>query len=391
MNVLIVVEPGVDGVFRHVEGLCRFLFSKGASLHLAYSSVRGSAGLDELVAAVRERGGQTLDLRVGNAPCPGDVSALLKLRRLARAVRPDVIHAHSSKAGVLGRALALTGIKARYFYTAHAYYGMGGSRGLKTAFFNAIEAVCGRIGGSINISADESAFATQRLRIPPRRIHVIHNPVDTARFRPPTADERAAIRARFKIPADARVLGSVGRLSFQKDPATMYRAVAEAMRKHERLWFCQVGRGEMESELAALAAQLGMTSRMVSIPYLESPAEIYRAFDAFILTSRYEAGWPFVVLEAMASDLPVIVTAAPGTSNISRGGLSHCWTAGCGDVNGFAAAIDAWLLDAASGRPINHRQVAEERFSIAVLFGAVLELYEKGVNPRFSCERTSGT
>lgn len=381
MTILIVVEPGVDGVFRHVEELCRFLFSRGATVHLAYSSKRGSEGLIALVASVRQRGGQTLDLRVGNAPCPSDLKAFLKLRKLARTVRPDVIHAHSSKAGVLGRALALSGIKARFFYTAHAYYGMGGSRGLKTAFFNFIEAMFGRIGTTINLSEDESAFAMNRLRIPRSRIHVIENPVNATVFHPPHGHEREQIRARLKIPDGALVLGSVGRLSFQKDPQTMYGAVAEAMNKNAALWLCHVGRGEMEAELRTLAQQLGIAARLVSIPYIESPAEIYRSFDAFILTSRYE-GCPLVLLEAMASNLPVIVTAAAGTSNIVHGGLSHCWTAPCGDISGIANAIAAWAGDVGNHRPINHRQIAEERFGIEVLYGAVHQLYLNGITPR---------
>ena len=386
VNVLTVVEPGEDGVFRHVEGLCRFLFSRGVTIHLAYSSKRGSAGLVALVESVRQHGGQTLDMRIGNAPCPSDLKAFFKLRKLARTVRPDVIHAHSSKAGVLGRALALSGIKARFFYTAHAYYGMGGAGGLKAAFFNFIEAVLGRIGTTINISDDESAFAMQKLRIPRNRIRVIHNPVNTAEFRPARGDERKEIRARFGIPEGALVLGSVGRLSFQKDPQTMYQAVAEAMGKHSNLWLCHVGRGEMEAELRTLADRLGIAARLVNIPYLESPAEIYRAFDAFSVTSRYEAGWPLVVLEALASDLPVIVSACPGASNISQGGLSHCWTAQCGDISGFANAIESWAVDIQNHRTINHRQVAEERFGIDALFGAVHQLYSTGINPRAACK-----
>ena len=139
MKVLIVVEPGVDGVFRHVEGLCQYLFSQQVEVHLAYSSLRGSDGLKTLVEAVRNRGGQTLDMRTGNAPCLADMRAFIKLRGLARKVRPDVIHAHSSKAGVLGRTLALAGIKAGFFYTAHAYYGLSGARSRKISFFNWIE------------------------------------------------------------------------------------------------------------------------------------------------------------------------------------------------------------------------------------------------------------
>ena len=149
MKVLIVVEPGVDGVFRHVEGLCQYLFSQQVEVHLAYSSLRGSDGLKTLVEAVRNRGGQTLDMRTGNAPCLADMRAFIKLRGLARKVRPDVIHAHSSKAGVLGRTLALAGIKAGFFYTAHAYYGLSGARSRKISFFNWIERIFGKIGNEM--------------------------------------------------------------------------------------------------------------------------------------------------------------------------------------------------------------------------------------------------
>lgn len=375
MNVLLVIEPGVDGAFRHVEGLCRFLFTRDVTVHLAYSSVRGSDGLDELVRAVGERGGRTLDLRVGNAPQPADAKAFRALRRLARTLRPEVIHAHSSKAGVLVRLLALSGVGARYFYTAHAYYGMGGVRDPKTVLFNALETAFGRVGTTINISADEAAFARGVLKVPQKRINVIHNPVDTTTFRPSVEDERASIRTRFGIPEHALVLGSVGRLSYQKDPETMHRAVAAAMAQHRELWFCRVGRGELETELDGLVADLGIRTRMVALPYLDSPAEIYRAFDAFISTSRYEAGWPFVVLEALASDLPVVVTAGAGTSDIAAGGLTHCWTADAGDADGFARAVECWAIDAPNRRPINHRAIAEDRFGVDALFGALLELY----------------
>ena len=82
MNVLEVVEPGVDGVFRHVEGLTRFLASSGVRVSLAYSDVRGSEGLRRLVAEVIASGGKALNLAVGNRPAASDLFAALKLRRL---------------------------------------------------------------------------------------------------------------------------------------------------------------------------------------------------------------------------------------------------------------------------------------------------------------------
>ena len=68
LRLLLVSEPGIDGVFRHVEGLTHYCLRQGIETHLAYSDERGSAGLQKLLATVRAAGGETLNLRVGNAP-----------------------------------------------------------------------------------------------------------------------------------------------------------------------------------------------------------------------------------------------------------------------------------------------------------------------------------
>ena len=124
-RVMLVFEPGVDGVFRYVEGLARQLVERPEiALQVAYSSLRGSAGLDETVAFLRARSVPILDLRVNNMPAPGDLRAIVQLLRFVRAEKPDVIHAHSSKAGVLVRTLALLGVKAKLLYAPHGYYQM---------------------------------------------------------------------------------------------------------------------------------------------------------------------------------------------------------------------------------------------------------------------------
>ena len=102
-RILLVVEPGVDGVFRHVEALVHFLLPQGFEVDLAYSDVRKSDRLAVLVEHVLAKGGRVLNLRVGNSPGPGDLRAFLSLRRFVRERKPAVIHAHSSKAGGLAR------------------------------------------------------------------------------------------------------------------------------------------------------------------------------------------------------------------------------------------------------------------------------------------------
>ena len=377
MRILLVVEPGIDGVFRHVEGLIHHLLAEQQEVHLAYSDRRGSAHLEKLTALVTARGGECLNLRIGNAPELGDLSALARLWALTRRLRPEVVHGHSSKAGVLVRMLPLLGIRARFFYSPQAYYGLAPRPGKAVHLYNAVERLFGRVGTTITISNDEAAFATGTLKIPRANIRVIHNPVDTAVFRPATPEERRQCRAALGFPEDAVVLGALGRLSFQKDPQTLYRAIAPVLRARKDVLLCHCGQGELDGELQRLARELGIADRIVRKAYFDEPAAFYQALDGFVLTSRYEAGWPIVLLEALATDLPLIVSDAPGTTGIGAAGLSHCWTAPAEQVEQFTAALESWLADRPAGRPSNHRRTAIERFSPAKAFGAVLEAYRQ--------------
>ena len=374
LTILHVSEPGVDGVFTFVEGVADQMIARGHKVHLAYSTRRGSPALTALVERVGKAGGETLDLEVGNAPGPRDALALFRLWRLARRVRPQIIHAHSSKAGVLGRTLALLGIGARYFYSPHAYYGLVATPGQKTAFFNAIERFFGRVGTTITCSADEKQFAISTLNLPEKRARLLFNGVDCDRFAPPDSASRAAARREFGISDSAAVLGTIGRVCFQKDPQTLYHAVARAMSHHPELHLLHVGRGEFDGEIARLAAQLGVSTRSTRLAFLAEPEKFYAACDAFILPSRYE-GLSISAIEALASDLPVVFSRGPGFADFLNLGLSHCWTAEAEDAEGFAQAIEAWLADRAAARPINHRALASEHFDTNQCVDRMLAIY----------------
>jgi glycosyltransferase involved in cell wall biosynthesis len=377
MNVLQVVEPGLDGVFRHVEGLTRFLTSRGVQVSLAYSDVRGSEGLRRLVSEVASSGGKTLNLAVGNKPSVADALAAMKLRRLIVEIEPDIVHAHSSKAGGLVRLPFVAARRSAVFYTPHAYYGMASRNGAGPWVFDRIERVLARRATTINISRDEAEFARARLGVQPERQRVIHNPVRTDTFRPASAEERAAARGAIGVPVKAFAIGSVGRMTFQKDPETLYRALAPLLRRRPELYLLHLGEGELRDDLKSLCAALMIERQVRFCGYAEDPLAFYHALDAFGMTSRYEAGWPIVILEALACGLPIVSSRAPGTADIDKAGLSHCWTAAAGDIAGFEAAFAALLEDQPLARPNNHRELALDRFSPEACYGAVLNEYRE--------------
>lgn len=377
MKVLHVMEPGFGGVLRHVEGLVECQLQAGLGVALAYSSRRPSPRLFQLVARVRAAGGETLDLKVGNAPCPGDLTAARALSRLLGSGRVELVHAHSSKAGALGRVVARLGGRP-CIYTPNAYFGMGRT-GPRALLFNLVERLLGGLAVTVNVSPEERDFARSRLGVPARLQRLVPNGVDTDFFQPATAEQKAAARDVFGLPRQARVLGSLGRLTYQKDPETLYRSFARLLQSHPETWLLHLGEGELAGALEALLDQGGLRDRVRRLEALDDPRPFYHALDGFVLTSRYE-GLPISALEALACDLPLVLTDAPGNRAFGSLGLNRLGYAPVGDVEAISAALESWL--APLGSPCNHRQVCCRELSLARTCARVLELYHEVLSPR---------
>lgn len=378
MRILLASEPGVDGVLRHVEGLTGFLLRAGYVVDLAYSSIRGSDRLTRLAARVVEAGGLSTDLRVGSRPGVGDLGALVRLRHLMKRGSPDVLHGHSSKAGALLRTLRLLGNRRPTFYTPHAYYGMGRHSAAATLVFNSIERALEPLSHTINLSEGEARFAREVLRTPTSRQTLIHNGVNPELFRPADPGLRADLRRRAGIPDGALVLGTVGRFSPQKDPVTLYGAFAMAAARIPNLVLYHLGAGELEAEALAIPRAAGVANRVFHVRYLSEPVAFYQCLDGFVLASIYE-GFAYCILEAMACNLPMILSTAPGNEAFFQLGLTHCWQVPPRRHGDFAAAIEHWASQGLRGNPCNHRAVACERFSEEVCFSRVLALYCEAV------------
>ncbi len=371
-RVLLVGEPGIDGVFRYVEALAHYLCARGIDTDLAYSSLRACPALHELVQFIEARGGKTLDLRTGNWPGWTDIPAFEALLRFVRHRRPDVVHAHSSKAGALVRALRFRGIKLPLFYTPHAYYGMSRPSRRRSPFpflFDVVEAFLSRIGQTINVSKTEADYAHTRLRLPRERQIAIPNGIDCARFCPPTADVREEIRSTLGIPPDALVLGTVARYCHQKDPLTLHRAVRPAMERHPKLWFVHVGSGQ---PLWNHVNALGTHERICRLPSFDPMERLYKALDGFVLSSRYE-GLSLSALEALATNLPLILTQVVGNLDFRNLGLNAVFWAPANDVEGLASAIDLWAT--AQPHSPNHRHSAIQLFRDDLAHNRILNAY----------------
>jgi glycosyltransferase involved in cell wall biosynthesis len=203
---------------------------------------------------------------------------------------------------------------------------------------------------------------------------VIPNPVDVARFRP-DADVRRVARAQLGIPAQALVIGSVARLSPQKQPAAVLALFAMLRKQFPDSYLVLAGRGPLEAALRAQAARMQISSHVVFTGFVEDVAALMPAFDLHVLLSRNE-GFGIATAEAMACGVPVVATDVPGNADILRGSPAGLLVAP-GNIKPSVPVIAALLADPArrAAMGAHGRVQAQARYGIDVVGQLVRDFY----------------
>ena len=312
-------------------------------------------------------------------PSGGDIGAMLGLRRYLHPHGPfDMVHCHSTKAGLVGR-LGLAGCCVPRLYTPHGFFTMDPTRSAPARrAVAAMEAALSRLcHGVIVVSRQEYAHAL-KIGIPPAKLCLI--PHGVALDRPGlTSLECAAIRRQWGL-ADGEVcVGFVGRLTPVKSPETMLRsfaAVASRMRTPARL--VMVGDGPLAGTLRRLSLDLGLDARVIWLG-ARNARPLMEAFDVLAVTSDSEAG-PIVVLEAMAQGLPIVATAVGGISETVQPGVNG-YIAPVRGVAEIAAALDTLVHDSALRERMGHASRALSlKFSSSRMVDQTVRLYDQVVS-----------
>jgi len=246
---------------------------------------------------------------------PNDLRALRALGTLLKRRSFDVAHTHTSKAGVLGRVAARRVGVPRIVHTYHGFpFHEFQSRGRRAAYI-AAERRLGRITDvALCVGTGVAVEAVRRRLVAPERIRTIGVAVDGPEgpdlpAHSPEARDRA--RRALGVPAEATVVGAVGRLAYQKAPED-FVAMLQLLGRADvvGVW---VGGGELADQIDRLAR--AQPARIVLAGERRDVPEILPAFDVFALPSRYE-GLPTAVVEAMVCGIPVAATAVNATSDV---------------------------------------------------------------------------
>ena len=341
MKILrIIARLNVGGPARHVVWLTKALQDDEFQTTLIAGSV--PPGEDDMGYFADENGVRPVYLReMSREISPSDTRSLLKLYRLIKAEKPDIIHTHTAKAGTLGRIAGsmyrwltwgtLVGRPRRirmvhtfHGHVFHSYYSPA-----KTRAFLAIERTLARATDRIVVLSDQQLDEiNKKFRVGNlERFAVVPLGIAIEQF-DSDPSVRQKLRAEFGVQESDVVVGFVGRLTEIKNISLLLHAAAR-IRERKDVKFAIVGDGHLRPDLEQKAASLDIGSNTIFLGNRSDISDIYGALDIVALTSLNE-GTPLSLIEAMAAGKPVISTGVGGVRDLlgavreEYGGFSIC-------------------------------------------------------------------
>jgi len=295
-----------------------------------------------------------------------------ELFQLCRSLQPRVVHSRNlSGLDVLAPA-RLAGVR----HCIHGEHGwdvsdLDGTR-WRPALLRRIHSPL--VDRYVVVSKDLERYLVRRVGIAAGRISQIYNGVDTERFTPRPSGAANGFPAEF-AEQDTLVIGTVGRIQPVKDQVTLLKAFAELVQRYARLRLAVIGDGPLLGDLRRFAETLGI-AKLTWLPgAIDNIPDALRRFDGFVLPSLME-GISNTLLEAMASGVPVVATAAGGNLELVDDG--YCGRLfPPGDVVTLARLLAAYVADPLlrQTHAIAARRIAVERFSLGTMVRRYQEIY----------------
>lgn len=305
-----------------------------------------------------------------------DVSALKKMVGLFKSEKPHIVHTHSSKAGILGRwAARLAGVPV-IVHTVHGWGHHAYQSSLVKNLYKFLERRTVPFTDKLIVVSHLNTEKGLRDNIGTKEKYItIHSSININEFTSVSGD-MTRLKKELGLDPERPVIGTIGRLSPQKNPLDFVRVAAAVKKSVPEAQFLFVGDGTLRRETEKLCAELKIADDVFLPGVRTDIPRLLRCMDIFILTSLWE-GLPRVIPQAMAAELPVVANAVDGVGEVIEDG-----------ANGFlipphtvplmAEKIILLLRDTGLRQAMGQRgrTTAEREFSVWEMIKKIEYLYE---------------
>lgn len=300
-----------------------------------------------------------------------DLEAYRFIKSVIRDVRPDIVHCHSSKAGVIGRTAAKRLGVEKVFYTPHAYSFLAPEFSpKKRCLFVEIERFFSRHMTTLtfNVSQGEKQSALENHLDDPSKFKVIYNGIPDIKV-----PSRRESRSKLGLPQGVPIVGVTARLVEQKDPMTFARIAEKVIKYNPDVHFAYIGDGPYRDQVIGFCGERGIESNVHLLGYRADAEFVVSAFDVYLLTSLYE-GFPYSPVEALRAGGPLVATKTTGNTEIvvpRENGLLFP----IGDAESGARAVEEVLTNAYASSKV--RKTFLENFTIDTMLMRIQEEYSR--------------
>jgi glycosyltransferase involved in cell wall biosynthesis len=369
----------VGGAQENTVLTCAGLQERGHAVTLIAGAEAGPEG--SLLDEARQGGG---DVRIveslGRPVDPlSDWRARRELTRLMRQIRPEVVHTHSSKAGILGRLAARDAGVPVIVHTIHGMSFNRTQRWPKRALYRRLEVWCSGFTDRIVSVAEAMTRQAVAAGLSPRTgFSTVYSAIQTDWFAPDRHD-RAAVRREWRVGDEHVVVGAIARLFRNKGYEQLIPAMAAAAGSDPRLRFVWVGDGVKRADYEGRLGRLGIRER-VHLAGLVPPREVGRliaGMDLLVHASQWE-GLPRAAVQALLMEKPAISFDIDGAPEVVIPGRTGVLVP-LNDVPALAAAIVELAGDPARRAALGRagRSLCLARFDARAMVDQLEQIYRE--------------
>lgn len=308
-----------------------------------------------------------------------DLLAAMEIVRFIQKNKIDIVHTHSSKAGVLGRWAGVLAKAKIIIHTVHGWSFNDFQKPFLRKFYLELERLNAKFTDKIIVVSDHDKQKGLGHKIgSDERYSLLRYGIDRAQF----GRRDSSVRKELGISDDTQVIGTIACLKPQKAPEDFVKLAFLASQVLPQARFLLVGDGVLRKKIEKLIAKFHLGSRFILTGWRRDISRILPAMDVFVLTSLWE-GLPIAVLEAMASQVPVVATHTGGISEIITEGKTG-FLVSCHDIPSMLKKTCALFRDAAFKNDIvrGAKESMGEKFDTETMVKAHEDLYQKLVEAK---------
>ncbi|MBU4561760.1 glycosyltransferase family 4 protein [bacterium] len=306
-----------------------------------------------------------------------DLMALVKLFRFCKREKIDIIHTHSSKAGILGRGAAKL---ARVPIITHTIHGWGfyPKQGLlKKRLFIFLEKMTAKITDRLIAVSRANIETGIENRIGRKEKYtLIRSGIKPFRFQNVEVDV-AEKKKELGLEEDTKVVAMIACLKPQKAPLDFVKVANQVIKKRPKTQFLLIGDGRLRPEIERLIKTFDLEKKVILAGWRKDIPQILKVIDVLTLTSRWE-GLPRVFPEAMASELPIVATKVDGASEAVEEGVNG-FLISVGDIGGMAEKIISLLDNPGMAKKMGKKgkEKVFPEFDIDLMVEKIDDLYQE--------------